>query len=244
MYGYDCEKKIKSGPCDNKRCLFPHVCHALKPNHENYLKLLNAVSKIQGVKHIFISSGIRPDLIYADNKNGKHFMKQLVLKHTSGLLKAAPEHFSVDVLNAMGKNTKQDFEKFFRDFYSICNAAGKTQHISAYLMVGHPGETKSENMELAAEIKRHFKNHKQPIQIFTPTPSTISTTMYYTGIDPITMKKIYVSKKEKERTEFKKRALSELREDEKNGNNESTGKRKTGKRVHTKRSSNSRRPKR
>jgi uncharacterized radical SAM protein YgiQ len=234
MYGYDCAKKVKSGPCVDKRCLFPNVCKNLKPNHENYLKLLTAVTKVQGVKHIFISSGIRPDLIYADGKNGKHFMNQLVLKHTSGLLKAAPEHFSVEVLNTMGKNTKADFERFFRDFYTICTNAGKTQHITAYLMVGHPGEGKRQNIELSAEIKKHFKEHKQPIQIFTPTPSTISTTMYYTEFDPETMKKILITKKEKERTEFKKRALSELREDEKHGNNESIGKRKTGKRVHTK----------
>ncbi|HOO34206.1 MAG TPA: YgiQ family radical SAM protein [Thermotogota bacterium] len=239
MYGYDCEKKIKSGPCADKRCIFPTVCKALKPNHENYLRLLNTVAKIQGVKYIFISSGIRPDLIYADDKNGKHFMKQLVLKHTSGLLKAAPEHFSNDVLNRMGKNTKTDFERFFRDFYTICNDAGKTQHITAYLMVGHPGEGKKENVELSSEIRKFFKDHKQPIQIFTPTPSTLSTTMYYTELDPDTMKKINTVKKEKERTDFKKRALLELREDEKNGNNESIGKRETGKRLHTKGSPNS-----
>ena len=238
MYGFECAKKELKGPCENQRCLFPNVCHSLKPNHEKYLVLLDEVSKIDGVNHVFISSGIRPDLIYSDEHNGKAFLEKLVRNHTSGYLKLAPEHFSKRVLNAMGKDTGSYFEKIFKDFYQLCKKNNKNQFIMAYLMVGHPGEGLDENLELAQNIRFYFKDKEQPIQIFTPTPSTTSTTIFYTGYDPFSGKKINVVKKNKERNTYKKRALLQLREDEKIEKNEGVGKRKTRKRFQTKGSRN------
>jgi len=244
MYGYECTRKKTIGPCEHKRCLFPDVCAQLQPNHKNYLDLLAAVSKVEGVKHVFISSGIRPDLIYRDKTNGQKFLKELILKHTSGYLKLAPEHFSNQVLTVMGKNTKIDFEQIFRDFYNICRENDRKQFITAYLMVGHPGEGENENKELAQNVQRFFRLKEQPVQIFTPTPSTISTTIFYTEYDPLTGKKIKVIKRDKERNKFKKRALLKLREDGNNGKNEGLGERNTKKRVQTKRSKHTRRAKR
>jgi len=240
MYGFECELKKRLGPCENKRCLFPHVCEGLKPNHEKYLSLLDKVSKVDGVKHLFISSGIRPDLIYSDEQNGKAFLKKLTLNHTSGLLKLAPEHFSKNVLDAMGKNTSAYFEAIYRDFYLLCKRHGRKQFIIAYLMVGHPGEGIEENLELTHNIKRLFMDKEQPVQIFTPTPSTLSTTIFYTGYDPFSGKRIKVLKKDKERNQYKQRALLKLREDEKIEKNEGIGKGKASKRVHTKGSRNTR----
>jgi len=244
MYGFECKKKLIKGPCERKRCLFPEVCHTLKPNHSKYLELLDAVSQINGVQHVFISSGIRPDLIYADQKNGRTFLEKLTLKHTSGYLKLAPEHFSTTVLNAMGKNTRSFFEVLHKDFYIICKQNHLKQYIIAYLMVGHPGEGHEENKELAQRIWHYFKEKEQPIQIFTPTPSTISTTMFYSGFDPITGKRMKRITTEKERNTLKKRALLQLREDGNNGKNEGAGERKTSKRVPAKRSKHTRRTKR
>ena len=244
MYGYECNKKKSIGPCENKRCIFPQVCEQLQPNHGNYLDLLAAVSKVQGINHVFISSGIRPDLIYTDKINGRKFLTELILKHTSGYLKLAPEHFSVQVLKAMGKNTKSDFERIFRDFYAICRENDKKQFITAYLMVGHPGEGEKENKELAQYVQRFFRHNEQPVQIFTPTPSTISTSIFYTECDPLTGNKIKVIKRDKERNRFKSRALLKLREDVNNGENEGTGKRKTSKRIQAKGSGKTRRVKR
>ncbi len=241
MYGFECVKKLKDGPCERKSCLFPNVCSQLKPDHGNYLKLLSAVEQIEGVKHVYISSGIRPDLIYSDKHNGSRFMEELTKNHTSGLLKLAPEHFSQKVLSIMGKNTKDYFDRLYKDFYAIGKKNNLNQFICAYIMVGHPGEGEEENLELERHIKRYFSNHEQPVQIFTPTPSSVSTTIYYTGHDPFTEKKIIVIKSERERTRFKKRALSKLREDKKDGKNESVGKRKTGKGIRVKRGKGSRR---
>jgi len=244
MYGYECQRKIRWGPCENKRCLYPVVCPSLKPNHENYLSLLQAVSNVKGVKHVFISSGIRPDLIYSDEKNGKLFLKILTLEHTSGYLKLAPEHFSKPVLKTMGKNTKESFEAIFKDFNRLCRQNNKQQFITAYLMVGHPGEGEYENLELVENITRFFKKKEQPVQIFTPTPSTLSTTIFYTGIEPFTREKIKVMRKAKERNIFKKRALLKAREDVQNETNEGISQRKTRKRIHNERSADPRGTKR
>jgi len=244
MYGFECQRKIRLGPCENKRCLFPEVCSSLKPNHENYLSLLEAVSSVKGVKHVFISSGIRPDLIYSDEKNGMAFLKKLTLDHTSGYLKLAPEHFSNSVLKAMGKNTKESFETVFRDFNRLCRQNNKQQFITAYLMVGHPGEGELENSELVENIRKFFKKKEQPVQIFTPTPATLSTTVFYTGIEPFTREKIKVLRQAKERNYFKKRALLKAREDEQIENNEGISQRKTGKRIRHERSTSARGTKR
>lgn len=244
MYGFECQRKLRMGPCEHKRCLFPEVCDALNANHGNYLELLEAVSQIDGVKHVFISSGIRPDLIYSDHKNGSEFLKQLTLKYTSGYLKLAPEHFSTNVLNVMGKNNKSTFEKLYNDFYQLCKQKSIKQFIIAYLMVGHPGEGLDENIELAENIRRYFKEKEQPIQIFTPTPSTVSTTIFYSGYDPFTGKRIKVEKKDKDRNAFKKRALLKLREDGNSGKNEGVGQRKTSKRIQAEGSGHTRRTKR
>ncbi len=204
MYGYECEKKRHTSPCVEKRCLYPSVCKSLGVDHGQYLQLLKRVGDLPNVKGVFVSSGIRPDLIYADKTNGKNFLFQLVSSYTSGLLKLAPEHFSNKVLERMAKPSFDSFSKMYDDFYKICKSVGKEQYISAYIMVAHPGETKQDNLYLKEMMKRYFPKVAQPVQIFTPTPSTVSTTMYYTGLDPFSLEEVCSEKKMAVKKEFKR----------------------------------------
>jgi len=203
MYGYECEKKKKYGACKDKSCIGYEKCEALKPDHSNYMELLEKVSETEGVKKVFISSGIRLDLIYADDKNGKKFLRKIVEKHISGRMKIAPEHSEDEVLEIMNKPKFSLTEKWIEDYKKINSQQNKNQYFSAYLIAAHPGSTIQSEKNLKKRLEKSFDFVPEQVQIFTPTPSTRSTTIYYTGIDPITGKKVFTEKDEKKRKEHK-----------------------------------------
>ena len=186
-----CEKQKTKGVCPTKQCLFPQPCKNLKVDHKDYLKLLRKLRELPGVKKVFIRSGIRYDYLIYDKDDT--FMRELCEHHVSGQLKVAPEHISDPVLSMMGKPGKAVYEKFRAKYKQVNEQLGKNQFLVPYLMSSHPGSTLKEAIELA-EYLRDLGYMPEQVQDFYPTPSTISTTMYYTGLDPRTMKPVYVPK--------------------------------------------------
>lgn len=184
-----CAKQMQMGVCKNKQCLFPKPCGNLTVNHSDYLELLQKLRAIPGVKKVFIRSGIRFDYLLEDKDNA--FFTELVEHHVSGQLKVAPEHISDAVLSKMGKPSNKVYELFVKKYNEINEKLGKKQFLVPYLMSSHPGSTLKEAVELA-EYLRDLGYMPEQVQDFYPTPSTISTVMYYTGIDPISKKKVYV----------------------------------------------------
>ena len=177
--------------CRDKKCLAPEMCPAVKVSHEDYLKLLRELRELPSVKKVFIRSGIRFDYLIADKD--EEFFKELVTHHVSGQLKVAPEHCSDNVLKYMGKPSFSVYNKFEKRFYELTKAAGKKQYLVPYLMSSHPGSTIKDAIELSLFLKRN-NLHPEQVQDFYPTPGTVSTCMFYTGLDPITMEKVYVPK--------------------------------------------------
>jgi len=194
MYDYECDKKLRLGVCENKRCVFPDTCKALKPTHKPQIDLLRDLQKISGVKKVFVASGIRYDLVTDDKEYGYEYLKQVVSKHTSGQMKIAPEHSNDKVLELMGKPGKKSLEKFKDMFYKYSREAGKEQYLTYYFIAAHPGCTEKEMEDLKSFASNKLEISPEQVQIFTPTPSTYSTLMYYSEIDPFTGKKIFVEK--------------------------------------------------
>lgn len=184
-----CAKQDKYGVCTNKQCLFPEPCRNLKVDHKDYVELLRKLEAVPGVKKVFIRSGIRFDYVMADSND--EFLKELCEKHISGQLRVAPEHVSDNVLRMMGKQQNSVYEKFIDRYKRVNAKTGKQQYVVPYLMSSHPGSTLKEAVELA-EYVRDIGYMPEQVQDFYPTPSTISTCMYYTGVDPRTMKPVYV----------------------------------------------------
>ena len=194
-----CEKQIKSGVCPDKKCLAPEPCKNLKADHSEYIKLLSEIEKIPKIKKVFIRSGIRFDYLCADKSpSGNAFFKKLVKDHVSGQLKVAPEHCSGNVLRLMGKPDFKVYEKFRDRYFELTKSFGLEQYLVPYLMSSHPGSTLSDAVKLAEYIKRWNYNPEQ-VQDYYPTPGTASTVMFYTEIDPFTMKKVYVPKTPEEK---------------------------------------------
>lgn len=186
-----CKKQLKAGLCADKKCLAPEMCKAVEVDHSDYLSLLRKLRKISKVKKVFIRSGIRFDYLLADSS--PEFFEELVEHHISGQLKVAPEHCSDDVLKRMGKPKAEIYNNFKKRFYEITKQKGKEQFLVPYLMSSHPGSTINDAIKLALFLKRESL-HPQQVQDFYPTPGTISTCMFYTGLDPMTMEKVYVPK--------------------------------------------------
>ena len=186
--GRACDKQVEHGVCMNRQCLFPKPCPNLKVDHSDYLKLLRKLRKLDGVKKVFVRSGLRFDYIMADSDDT--FLKELCEYHISGQLRVAPEHISDEVLRNMGKPENAVYEAFKRRYDRINKKVGKKQFVVPYLMSSHPGSTLKEAVELAVHL-RDLGYMPEQVQDFYPTPSTISTCMYYTGVDPRTMKKVY-----------------------------------------------------
>ncbi|MBQ6706537.1 MAG: YgiQ family radical SAM protein [Clostridia bacterium] len=184
-----CEGQKTRGLCKGKKCLAPDVCPALKADHREYLALLRRLRKLPGVKKVFIRSGIRFDYLMADNN--EEFFRELVQHHISGQLKVAPEHCSAPVLAAMGKPAINTYKKFQKRFYELTKSVGKKQYLVPYLMSSHPGSTIKDAINLAVFLKEEGLRPEQ-VQDFYPTPGTVSTCMFYTGLDPYTLKPIYV----------------------------------------------------
>lgn len=193
-----CDGQLKKGLCPDKRCLAPEICPAVKVTHEDYLSLLRELRSLPKVKKVFIRSGIRFDYLIADRN--EEFFKELVNHHISGQLKVAPEHCSNRVLKKMGKPPIEVYNKFEKRFYELTESAGKKQYLVPYLMSSHPGSTKKDAIELAVFLKRHGL-HPEQVQDFYPTPGTVSTCMFYTGLDPDTLEPVYVPRTAREKAE-------------------------------------------
>lgn len=191
-----CKIQEKAGLCKNKKCLAPTPCKNLQVDHSEYLDILRDIRKIKGVKRVFIRSGIRFDYLMEDRD--KEFFRELVEHHVSGQLKVAPEHCSAAVLDQMGKPHIESYIRFAREFYKTTKQVGKEQYLVPYLMSSHPGSTLKDAIELALFLKKE-KIRPEQVQDFYPTPGTVSTCMFYTGINPLTMEKVYVPKTPKEK---------------------------------------------
>lgn len=201
-----CKKQETKGACPTKQCLFPKPCKNLKIDHKDYLSLLRKLRKLPKVKKVFIRSGIRFD--YLMNDPDDSFFKELVEHHVSGQLKVAPEHVADNVLEKMGKPQNQVYQKFIQKYEDLNKKSQKNQFLVPYLMSSHPGTTMKEAVELA-EYLRDLGHMPEQVQDFYPTPSTLSTCMYYTGVDPRTMTPVYVPKNPHEKA--MQRALIQYR---------------------------------
>ncbi len=205
MYMFECDKKIKYGKCKDKRCLTPQICSNMSVDHSNLIDLYRAVRKIPSIKKIFVSSGVRTDLILKDSKSGEKYLEELIKYHVSGQLKIAPEHTDKDVLRLMGKPSNFDLSEFIDKFYSISRKNSLKYFLTYYFIAGHPGCSQNNMENLNKYIQKHIKTPPEQVQIFTPLPSTYSALMYYTGIDIDTGGSIFV-----ERALKMKRAQKEL----------------------------------
>lgn len=201
-----CSRQLKTGVCRSRQCLFPQPCRNLDTDHSDYVLLLKKLREIPGVKKVFIRSGIRFDYLLAEGR--KDFMRELCEHHVSGQLKVAPEHISEPVLSLMGKPSHAVYEQFRKEFSSMNRKLGKKQYLVPYLMSSHPGSTLKDAVKLA-EYCRDLGYMPEQVQDFYPTPSTLSTCMYYTGVDPRSMQPVYIPKNPHEKA--MQRALIQYR---------------------------------
>lgn len=204
-----CSAQLKRGVCKERQCLFPTPCKNMEVSHKEYIELLRELRSIDGIKKVFIRSGIRFDYLMADSD--RTFLKELCEHHISGQLKVAPEHVSDNVLKLMGKPSNKVFQSFCKAYRETNEVLGKEQYLVPYLMSSHPGSTLADAVELALYLKKEGINPRQ-VQDFYPTPGTISTAMYYTGLDPRTMKPVYVARTPEEKA--MQRALLQFRRPE------------------------------
>lgn len=194
MYGYECHKKVTKGTCEDKSCMFPKLCRALKPTHKKQLDLLRKIRSIPGIKKAFVASGIRYDLISEDKAYGYEYLKEIVEHHLSGQMKIAPEHIDDEILALMGKPGKDSLVAFKALFDKLTRESGKKQFLTYYLIAAHPGCEEKHMHSLKNFASNVLKINPEQAQIFTPTPSTYATLMYYTGLHPVTRKPIFVEK--------------------------------------------------
>ncbi len=204
MYGFECKKKLSTGSCPDKRCLFPSICPALKVNHQPQIELLRKVRQLKGVKKVFVSSGIRYDMIFADSRHGEEYLKEVVEHHVSGQLKVAPEHTEEHALAKMGKPGPAALLQFKHRFDDISRSAGKQQFLTYYMIAAYPGCSEADMQRLRTFASQKLHIHPEQVQVFTPTPSTYASLMYYTEMDPFTRRPIFVEKdvrrKERQKT--------------------------------------------
>ena len=209
MYGYECNKKLKLGTCDHQRCVdASHLCKSMKVDHSRNINLLRQVRKVEGVRHAFVASGVRYDLINADKKHGYTYLKEMVRHHISGQMKVAPEHTQQHVLELMGKPGKSELIEFKKMYDKLNREEGKKQFLTYYLIAAHPGCEERDMHELKRFTRDELKMNPEQAQVFTPTPGTYSAVMYYTEMDPQTRKKIFVEK-DPARKEKQKRIVIE-----------------------------------
>ncbi len=206
MYGFECEKKLRRGACANKRCLFPASCPQLPIDHSPQIELLQEIWKIKGIRKVVVASGIRYDMVLADRKCGLRYLEEIVRHHVSGQLKIAPEHCVQSVLACMGKPGTKDLLRFRELFFTLTKKAGRKQFLTYYIIAAHPGCRLRDMRELKKFALRNLKVLPRQVQIFTPTPSTIATLMYWTGTNPLTGRSCFVERSFQGR-EQQKRAL-------------------------------------
>lgn len=203
MYGIECRKKKEHGRCDDKRCLYPEVCTSMPVNHKFMNSLLSRIRKLDGIKRVFIASGIRYDLIMNDRKFGPQYLENLVRFFVSGQMKIAPEHSEKDVLDIMGKPSDKVLRDFVDAFYRETKKHGKKQFLTYYMIAAHPGCELRHMDSLKKFASRELKINPEQVQIFTPLPSTYSALMYYTGKDPFSGRDLFVERDPKQRTRQK-----------------------------------------
>jgi uncharacterized radical SAM protein YgiQ len=204
MYGYECNKKLKLGTCDDQRCVdADRLCKSMKVDHSRNINLLKRVRGVDGVRKAFVASGVRYDLINADKKHGYSYLKEMVKHHISGQMKVAPEHTQQRVLELMGKPGKDELVEFKKLYDKLNKEEGKEQFLTYYLIAAHPGCEEKDMHELKRFTKDELKMNPEQAQVFTPTPGTYSSVMYYTELDPKTRKKIYVEKDTKRKEKQK-----------------------------------------
>ena len=194
MYGFECNHKLQHGSCLKKRCIFPNVCPQMPVNHRPIVDILRQVRQLPGVKKVFVASGIRYDMVLNDHQHGDEYLRELVTHHVSGQLKVAPEHTTDSVLNKIGKPGTAALLDFRQRFNELSRAAGKPQFLTYYMVAAHPGCTDEDMAELKRFTSEKLQINPEQVQIFTPTPSTYSTLMYYTELDPFTRQPIQVEK--------------------------------------------------
>jgi len=195
MYGYECNKKLKLGTCDHQRCVdSTHLCKSMKPDHSRVINMMKQVREIPGIRKAFVASGVRYDLITEDKKHGYAYLKEMVQHHISGQMKVAPEHTEQHVLDLMGKPGKQTLIDFKKLYDQLNKEMGKKQYMTYYLIAAHPGCTEKDMHALKRFATDELKMNPEQAQVFIPTPGTYSAVMYYTEMDPITRKKIFVEK--------------------------------------------------
>lgn len=194
MYGFECKIKIDRGTCQEKRCLYPRVCPSLKADHSHHLELLSKIRRIKGVKKVFIASGIRYDLLLSDKKYGRQYLQEVIEHHVSGQMKVAPEHTEDSVLKRMGKPGKDLLLQYKELFDRLTRRVGKEQYLTYYLIAAHPGCTDEDMQNLKLFTSQKLKINPEQVQIFLPSPSTYSSLMYYTELDPFTGKPVFVEK--------------------------------------------------
>lgn len=217
MYGYECKKKLKKGCCTDKRCLFPDVCPQMPVDHSPQTALLQKLAALPGVKKVFVASGIRYDLILADKTAGNRYLSQLVARHVSGQLKVAPEHMDDKILELMGKPSNEKLLEFKDRFDRLTSKAHKQQFLTYYFIAAHPGCSLENMRELGGFVRRRLKLNPEQVQIFTPTPSTFSTLMYYTGKDPFTGRPVHVEKDIRRKINQKETLLRKKRAPQRRG---------------------------
>jgi uncharacterized radical SAM protein YgiQ len=194
MYGFECEQKLSKGNCTEKSCLYPEVCPGLKASHQPQIELLRNIRKIEGVKKVFVASGIRYDLLLSDEKFGERYLQEVVEHHVSGQMKVAPEHTEDGVLKLMRKPGTALLLKFKELFDRLNRNAGKEQFLTYYLIAAHPGCTAEDMMKMKKFTSAKLKINPEQVQIFCPAPSTYASLMYYTGTDPFTGQPVFVEK--------------------------------------------------
>src|SRR3989339_904277 len=201
MWDMECPIQNDKGSCKNKKCTNPELCDKMRICHSNQVELLKKLRAIKGIKKVFIGSGIRYELVLEDGKSGIEYLTEVITHHVSGQMKIAPEHSEEKVLKLMGKATASSLRQFKDEFYSLNKKSNKKQFLTYYFIAAHPGCELKDMIRMKEFVKKELKLNPEQVQIFTPTPSTYSTLMYHTGINPFTMQPIFVEK------ELKKKAI-------------------------------------
>jgi len=194
MYGFECSRKQRAGVCEDRRCITPDICPGLRVNHEKQLSLLRRLRQVEGVEKVFVASGLRYDLLLADEEHGDELLREIVEHHVSGQMKVAPEHSVEHVLELMGKPGLEDLLEFRERFYRMTEEAGKEQYLTYYLIAAHPGCTERDMERLKRFTREKLKVQPRQVQVFTPTPSTYASVMYHTERNPFTGEPIFVEK--------------------------------------------------
>ena len=194
MYGFECRKKLREGACNDRRCIYPDVCPSLPVDHGHHQQLLKRLRKLPGVRKVFVSSGLRHDLVLEDEEHGPAYLRDVVAHHVSGQMKVAPEHSQDRVLKAMGKPGSDAILAFRTRFFEATDRAGLDQFLTYYFIAAHPGCTEADMRGLRAFAVCELGLRPEQVQIFTPTPSTYASLMYYTEMDPFTYEPVFVEK--------------------------------------------------